>query len=452
MSDNDSETVVIKGVWTFSRPFSRFGVIPIGGRSTAIKLRDGDVWVLASTPLDSKTKSTLETLGPVRYIIGADAVHHLFLSEFKRAYPDAKLIAPQGATENVADKSLKFDGVWGRDPPDTMYGFEEEIKHCYFSGFINKDVAFLHVESKTLIEADLLFNLPPKEQYSQSPSSGQVPGFSNFGPSSWLHSKVSSAMNVDSARAMKFDVKTVTSWDFDRIIPCHGHYQREHATVKCLCGVGVRKDLLPQHYKESDRHPTCGTCDESFQEEGHYQEHLLTKHVDSTCSKCALGFNDHDALTKHWLTSSEHPVCSRCERGFIDEESLQEHLDSEHPLCTECQTRFDCPETLDWHWKELEAQARQSLKQCEISLTDDDVMGKHLSLYPNLATIVPFLEPDWEPSSSTLTFSSTECSPVTSSAGESCRGNPPAYHCRACHRPDCVIPTFTHCGHLFCEE
>ena len=34
----------------------------------------------------------------------------------------------------------------------------------YFSGFQKKDVAFLHVSYRTLIEADLLFNLPATEQ------------------------------------------------------------------------------------------------------------------------------------------------------------------------------------------------------------------------------------------------------------------------------------------------
>lgn len=36
--------------------------------------------------------------------------------------------------------------------------------NSYFSGFVNKDVAFLHQPSKTLIEADLLMNLPCTEQ------------------------------------------------------------------------------------------------------------------------------------------------------------------------------------------------------------------------------------------------------------------------------------------------
>lgn len=77
---------VAKDVWTFSRyvvgshsalagsrgrsssrrPFARFGVFPVGGRSTAIRMRDGGVWVLASTPLDAETKEKLGELGPVK--------------------------------------------------------------------------------------------------------------------------------------------------------------------------------------------------------------------------------------------------------------------------------------------------------------------------------------------------------------------------------------------------
>ena len=34
----------------------------------------------------------------------------------------------------------------------------------FLRGFVTKEVAFFHKDSKSLIEADLLFNLPPKEQ------------------------------------------------------------------------------------------------------------------------------------------------------------------------------------------------------------------------------------------------------------------------------------------------
>jgi len=43
-----------------------------------------------------------------------------------------------------------------------------DLQHnSYFSGFKNKDVAFLHSPSKTLIVADLIFNLPATEQVMQ---------------------------------------------------------------------------------------------------------------------------------------------------------------------------------------------------------------------------------------------------------------------------------------------
>ncbi|KIK02879.1 hypothetical protein K443DRAFT_677227 [Laccaria amethystina LaAM-08-1] len=219
-----SETVireVAKGVWTFSRPFARFGLIPIGGRSTAIKLKDGGVWVLASTPLDEETKNTIDNLGPVKFIVSPDAVHYLFLGEFKKAYPSAKLIAPQEAIERSSDKSLVYDGVWGRDPPGTKYEFEDDVKHCYFSGFKNKDVAFFHGESKSLIEADLLLNLPCNEQYSKSTTPPTLLGWIGVGPHSWLHPRLTWKLGVDK-EAMQRDTKTVCSWDFDRIIPCHG--------------------------------------------------------------------------------------------------------------------------------------------------------------------------------------------------------------------------------------
>jgi hypothetical protein len=99
----------------------------MGGRSTAIKLKDGGVWVLASTTLDAETKAKINELGnvkyglirffclaycdpPSRYIINPDAVHHLFLPEFKRAYPDAKVIGVADTIRGMTDQTFPFDG------------------------------------------------------------------------------------------------------------------------------------------------------------------------------------------------------------------------------------------------------------------------------------------------------------------------------------------------------
>ncbi|TCD67124.1 hypothetical protein EIP91_000464 [Steccherinum ochraceum] len=184
-------------------PFKRFDTIPFGGRSTAIKMKSGDVWVLASTPLNDVTKSKLAELGPVKWIIGADAVHYLYLGEFKKEYPDAKVIAVEAAKASMKDGPA-FDGAWGADPPETKYGFESDVQHCYFSGFKNKD-------------------------YSKTGSSGSIPFLSSFvNPTSWAQKHLSWSLGVDK-EAMKRDVKTTMGWDFERIIPCHGDVIEKNA-------------------------------------------------------------------------------------------------------------------------------------------------------------------------------------------------------------------------------
>ncbi|THH01291.1 hypothetical protein EW026_g1387 [Hermanssonia centrifuga] len=221
---------VAPGVTIFSRPFTRFaGLFPMGGRSTAIKLSSGGVWVVASTPLNTETKETIDAMGSVEYILAASADHHLFLGEWKNAYPEAKIIGMEGLPEKKKAERWAFFGSYGIDPPAATYGFENDIQSCYFSGFSKKDVAWLHIPSKTLIVADLLFNLPAKEQYSKSSSSPKLAFFfPNFEPYSKFHQKFVWNEGKDK-NAMKRDAQTVSEWDFERIIPCHGDVIEEDA-------------------------------------------------------------------------------------------------------------------------------------------------------------------------------------------------------------------------------
>ncbi|KAG8863991.1 hypothetical protein FRB96_006864 [Tulasnella sp. 330] len=211
---------VTPGIWTFSRPFQRAPFMPFGGRSTAITLQDGSVWLLASTKVDDETLTKLREIGPVKYIIAPDLGHWLNLQKFTEAFPDAKVIGVAGLETKVP--GVKFAGLYGKDPADTLYGYEPEIIGHYFSDFQNRDVAFFHAPSRTLIEADLLFNLPPTEQYSKSKESGKtwLPIISNLSP--WKGQHRLFLKPISKGPAMKDDAKLVAGWDFDRVIPCHG--------------------------------------------------------------------------------------------------------------------------------------------------------------------------------------------------------------------------------------
>lgn len=125
------------------------------------------------------------------------------IEEFKDAYKDAALIGVQEHTTKPSLKDFTFAGVYGNkddDPNDVSkfgYTANSEIVACYFSGFKNKDVAFLHKASRTLIVADLLFNLPAKEQYSKSSSSPGGIFASRMNPGSWLHRTTISSLATD---------------------------------------------------------------------------------------------------------------------------------------------------------------------------------------------------------------------------------------------------------------
>ncbi|KAF9644252.1 hypothetical protein BDM02DRAFT_3122223 [Thelephora ganbajun] len=208
-------------VVTFSKPFSRFlGWFPMGGRSTAIKLSSGDVWVIASTPFSNETKDAVEKLGIVKYILAADADHHYFLTEWKKNYPEAKMIGVETLPEKKKGEYWKFDEIY-KPGSENKFGFEADIEAVYFSGFSKKDVAWFHKASKTLIVADLIFNLPANEQYSKSKQ--RKTGFltKKLNPYAEFHKKFIWGESKDKA-AMARDAKTVYGWDFERIIPCHG--------------------------------------------------------------------------------------------------------------------------------------------------------------------------------------------------------------------------------------
>jgi len=206
---------------TFSRPFSRFlGWFPVGGRSTAIKLSSGDIWVLASTPFNNETKVAVEKLGTVKYIVAPNVDHHFFLTEWKKNYPEAKVIGVETLAAKKKSEPWTFDEVYKPDS-ENKFGFEADIDAVYFSGFSKKDVAWLHKPTKTLIVADLIFNLPATEQFSLSKR--RKTGFltKKLRPYTEFHKSFIWGESKNKA-AMAKDAKTVAGWDFERIIPCHG--------------------------------------------------------------------------------------------------------------------------------------------------------------------------------------------------------------------------------------
>jgi len=69
----------------------------------------------------------------------------MFLADYKRAYPDALMIGPDGiqAKLDAQGKGGKLDGTYYKDAEGTKYGFENEA--CAFTG--GKVVAWILIRA-----------------------------------------------------------------------------------------------------------------------------------------------------------------------------------------------------------------------------------------------------------------------------------------------------------------
>lgn len=221
-------------ILTFSSPFMRFGRIKIGGRATVVKLATGNTAIFSPVALTKSVKSEVEALGPIKYIIASDQEHHIFLEEWHKAYPEAKVLGPDSLPE-YRQKQGYFaipDPRWlsakKGENVSVDADFDKEFDIAYVPAHANKELVFNHRPTKTLIEADLLFNLPATEQFSKSgvsPTSGFLTNLFvsiNNVKSVWQQRFLWYAASASDRPDFNKSIGVIEKWDFDRIIPCHG--------------------------------------------------------------------------------------------------------------------------------------------------------------------------------------------------------------------------------------
>jgi hypothetical protein len=123
-------------------------------RMAAIRLMDGCLFIWSPVALTAELRAAVDALGPVAHIVAPNSLHHLFLAEWKRAYPAAKLYAPPGLRRKRADIAFDVDLEDGFD-------WGGEIDQVAMHGNrITTEVAFFHRESRTALFTDLLQQIP----------------------------------------------------------------------------------------------------------------------------------------------------------------------------------------------------------------------------------------------------------------------------------------------------
>ncbi|KAI4946673.1 hypothetical protein J4E91_006844 [Alternaria rosae] len=217
-------------ITTFSTPFNRFAplgyrkFVAVGNRATAIRLHDNRILLLNPIQLEQAVRNKLNELGGV-HLVACDLGHHMYVKDYVNAWPEVRTIGVPGLGSKRKDVEWDYIYEDWRTSPEDQFDFAQDIETVLFEGFITYCVAWYHKPTKTLIQSDLMMNLPCTEQYQPS-SSHHGPLSREFAKrahprSIWAKRLVYHIATVDYT-LMRRDARKVAEWQLERIIPCHG--------------------------------------------------------------------------------------------------------------------------------------------------------------------------------------------------------------------------------------
>jgi hypothetical protein len=133
-------------------PTVSFYGFPYPTRMAVVRLSDGDAWVWSPVALTDELVEAVEAIGPVRYIVSPNKIHHLFLGEWAKRWSSARLYAPPGLARRKPE--IDFDADL-HDEPDPAWA--ADIDQVIFRGsFAMEEVVFFHRASSTAIFCDLI--------------------------------------------------------------------------------------------------------------------------------------------------------------------------------------------------------------------------------------------------------------------------------------------------------
>jgi hypothetical protein len=202
-------------IWTADGQVVPFYGLSYSTRMAVIRLSDGGLFVWSPIALSNSLQAAIDALGPVRHLVSPNALHHLFLADWKSAYPEARLYAPPRLRRKRSD--LAFDAEFGDDPE---LAWADEIDQVVMRGsFALTEVVFFHRVNQTALFADLIQNFPSdwfKGWRGVLARLGGIVAPNPGAPIDWR----ASFLNRRAARA---SLERIIAWPIERVLIAHGN-------------------------------------------------------------------------------------------------------------------------------------------------------------------------------------------------------------------------------------
>jgi hypothetical protein len=209
-------------IWLKEYPI-RYAGCRFNARMTVIRLNDGRLMIHSPSPIDEETKTKIEALGPVAFIIAPGNFHYLHVKSAQDAFVGAETHICPGIEKK--DPKLSYSMILS-DKPDPAWVEDLDQVLVQGSRFI-WEVAFFHRVTKTLILVDLIENYGDKTTKINL----LMRFWWKFVFRMWNRPKPAPEYQLgwkDKAAA-KVSLKRILDWDFDKIIIAHGDLIEEGA-------------------------------------------------------------------------------------------------------------------------------------------------------------------------------------------------------------------------------
>lgn len=208
-------------LWIAEGEIVNFYGFPYPTRSVFVRLADRSVWVWSPIKLSQELEAEVRELGPVAHLVSPNKIHHLYLTEWHEAFPEAKLWGPQSTIKKRSD--LAFEAPLEAKPPAKWAG---SLDQAWFNGSpLLDEIVFFHKASRTAILADLSENFSEhflEENWKPwqrwiARRWGIVEG-TGYAPLEWR-------LSFFDRKATRRSREKVLAWDPERVIMAHGEVQ-----------------------------------------------------------------------------------------------------------------------------------------------------------------------------------------------------------------------------------
>jgi len=198
---------IADNLWVKHYPLSLLGGHQ-GRVVTIIRLASGELIIHSTGPFTRADVGEISALGTPGWMADTMLRHDTFAKQGRTAFPNIPYLAPEGFSKLAhvdCAPLLPAPAAWAK-----------EIRVLLIEGMPKvREHVFLHIPTRTLIVADLVFNFEPTSGWT-SFMRGTLMSVKSHPDSARLY-----PMQIADRAAYDRSVRELLTWDFDRIIVGH---------------------------------------------------------------------------------------------------------------------------------------------------------------------------------------------------------------------------------------